>query len=220
MKNFVKSILYFSAFLGISLSFLTLIFTPSSDALTISDKDRKKIEDLCKKETNSNEEANACFDGYVLGLQDADKSICNQNYSGKAAKACSETGYNLGKSNSANTQDSTGEPSSDEQEQGYLDKCGKGEDAVLIKFNFGCNGAHDNPIYDLAFTLIRFLSVGVGLVVAASIIMAGIKYSTSEGNPEATMQAKKRIQNSLIALLVYIFAFAIVNYLVPGGFLT
>lgn len=97
--------------------------------------------------------------------------------------------------------------------------CGKGDSRITTKFNFGCNGADDNPIVDLAFAIIRFLAAGVGVVVVISIILAGIQYSTSEGNPEATMKAKRRIQASLIALVIYIFTFAIVNYLVPGGLL-
>lgn len=98
-------------------------------------------------------------------------------------------------------------------------ECGRGEQKVKTKFDFGCNGAHNNPIYDMGFAIIRFLSAGVGIVVVVFIILAGIRYATSEGNPEATMRAKQGIQNALLALLIYIFAFAAINYLVPGGFL-
>lgn len=111
---------------------------------------------------------------------------------------------------------------------GYKDLCGKkSEDGkkgaeVKTKFNFGCLGkAYDgkslNPILDLVFSIIRFVSAGVGLVVVGSIIWAGIQYSSSQGNPEQTMQAKNRIQNSVIGLVLYIFIFALVQYLVPGG---
>jgi hypothetical protein len=103
--------------------------------------------------------------------------------------------------------------------QGQEPGCGKGDSRITTKFNFGCNGAADNPIIDLAFALVRFLAAGVGVAVVISIILAGIQYSTSEGSPEATMKAKRRVQASLIALVIYIFTFAIVNYLVPGGFL-
>lgn len=98
-------------------------------------------------------------------------------------------------------------------------ECGRGKQAVKTKFDFGCNGAHQNPIYDVAFAIIRFLSIGVGIVVVIAIVLAGIKYTTSEGNPEATRQAKQNIQNAILALFIYIFAFALINYLVPGGFL-
>jgi len=102
------------------------------------------------------------------------------------------------------------------------DQCGKGEDAIRTRFDFGCVGNRlpnkfSSPIYDLAFALIRFLSIGVGIVVVVMIILAGIQYTTSEGNPEATMQAKSKIQSAIIALIIYIFSFAIIQWLVPGG---
>lgn len=96
-------------------------------------------------------------------------------------------------------------------------KCGKGDNAIRTKFNLGCSGNVDSPIKDLAYALVSFLSAGVGVVIVIAIIAAGIRYSTSEGNPEATMQAKRNIQNALIGLIIYIFTFAILNYLVPGG---
>lgn len=104
-------------------------------------------------------------------------------------------------------------------------QCGKGDNEVKTKFNFGClgdkyNGERLNPIVDLAYSIIRFLSAGVGIVVVASVIWAGIQYSSSQGNPEQTQQAKLRIQNAVIALVIYLFTFALIQYLVPGGLFT
>ncbi len=100
-------------------------------------------------------------------------------------------------------------------------QCGNTEDAVETKFNLGCMGesapSGTPPINDMVYSLIRLMSAGVGIIVVISIIAAGIQYSSSEGNPEATQAAKSRIQNSLIGLLIYIFAFSFVQYIVPGG---
>lgn len=100
-------------------------------------------------------------------------------------------------------------------------QCGSGDGAVMTSFDFGCKGATYpgdlNPIIDMAFAIFRFLSAGVGLVVIGSIIVAGIQYSTSRGNPQATQAAIKRITNALIGLMIYIFMFSIANFLVPGG---
>lgn len=103
-------------------------------------------------------------------------------------------------------------------------QCGKGDHAVTTRFDFGCVGdalpnRFANPIYDLFFSLIRFLTNGVGIFIVIMIIWAGIRYATSEGNPETTAQAKHGIQQAMIALFIYIFAFAIINFLVPGGLL-
>lgn len=100
-------------------------------------------------------------------------------------------------------------------------QCGKGPNAVKTRINFGClgNSAKTNisPVEDLMYAVIRFLSYGVGIVLIGSMIWAGIQYSTSEGNPEATQSAKNRIRDAVIGLFVYLFAFALVQYLVPGG---
>ncbi len=95
-----------------------------------------------------------------------------------------------------------------------ISQCG----SVTTSINFGCSGG-GTPALALLFAVIRFLSAGVGLVVIASVVFAGIQYSLAGSDPQTVTKAKKRITNSIIALIVYIFAFAIINYLVPGGFL-
>ncbi len=114
-------------------------------------------------------------------------------------------------------------------------QCGTQSEAVRTSINFGCRGEiclhgssdpicndsnHQvNAILDALFAIIRFLSIGVGLVIITSTIIAGIQYSTSRGDPQATAKAVSRITNTLIALLVFIFAYAIINWLVPGRLL-
>ena len=90
-------------------------------------------------------------------------------------------------------------------------------DAVKTSINFGCTGK-GNPITDLIFAVIRFLSAGVGLVIIASVIVGGIQYIVSGGDPSATQKAVNRLVTSLVALLIFIFAYAILNYIIPGGF--
>jgi len=96
--------------------------------------------------------------------------------------------------------------------------CGEGDTAYTPSINLGCKGK-GNSILDLMFAIIRFLSFGVGLVLVGSLTYAGIQYTGSRGEPAATAQAVKRIQANVIALLLFVFAFAIVNYLVPGALL-
>jgi hypothetical protein len=68
------------------------------------------------------------------------------------------------------------------------------------------------------FAIIRFLSAGVGLVIVASLIVGGIQYIVSRGDPNATSMAVKRLVSSVVALIVFIFAYAILNFVIPGGF--
>lgn len=64
---------------------------------------------------------------------------------------------------------------------------------------------------------INVLSLIVGLVAAASLIIGGIQYITSSGDPQKTSAAKSRIQNTLLAFLAYAFLYAFLNFLIPGG---
>lgn len=100
--------------------------------------------------------------------------------------------------------------------------CGNGDRKVRVKFNIGCMGDKYtrtalNPIQDMLYAFIRFMTIGVGVAVIIAIIAAGVRYSTSQGNAEVTESAKNNIQNAVIALIVYVFIFAIIQYLVPGG---
>ena len=93
--------------------------------------------------------------------------------------------------------------------------CGGGKQAVQVGINFGCQGK-GNPIMDMLFAIIRLLSDGVGLVVIASLIVAGIQYTSSRGDPQLTAKAVHRLQSNVTALIIFFFAYAILNYLIPG----
>lgn len=105
-------------------------------------------------------------------------------------------------------------------------QCGSGKNAVGTSINIGCEGAKCqtsnkdgcSALLDAAFAIIRFLAAGVGIVVIGSVIYAGVMYSSARDDPSAVGKAKDRIKNSFYALLMYIFAYALLNFLIPGGF--
>ena len=66
---------------------------------------------------------------------------------------------------------------------------------------------------------INLLSGLVVLVAIVSIIIAGIMYSSSGGDPQKTAKAKGRIINTLLALLAYIFLYSFLQFIIPGGLL-
>jgi type IV secretion system pilin len=111
--------------------------------------------------------------------------------------------------------------------------CGAGKYAQQTTINFGCTGTtcknsgtsntkfcqkDRTAVADILFAILRFLTAGVGIVVVGSVIVGGIQYAASRGEPQKAAEAMKRITNSLIALGIYIFAFAFVNFLIPTGF--
>lgn len=66
---------------------------------------------------------------------------------------------------------------------------------------------------------INGLSALVGIVIVAMITIGGIQYSAAGDNPQATVEAKKRLTNAIFALVMFIFMFAFLQYIVPGGVL-
>ena len=67
--------------------------------------------------------------------------------------------------------------------------------------------------------IILALSGLIGVFAVISLIMAGIQYAGSADDPGVVTKAKQRIFATVIGIVAYIFLFAFLNYLVPGGIL-
>lgn len=68
-------------------------------------------------------------------------------------------------------------------------------------------------------TAINLLSALAGIVIVFSIMFAGYQYMTARDNAGQIQQARTRIIWAISALLIFIFAYAGLNFLVPGGVL-
>lgn len=183
--------------------------------------------------TGNTDEKSACRNGFRHGYrgdETLNEACVNRSTYNSAEKEACKKGYSDGKAKRASegSSSSSGTSLAKKSKSTGGDVCGnssKDTENVHTKFNFGCLGpdydiarnGHLSPIMDVTYSIIRFLTAGVGVVIVISAIMAGIKYSSSEGNAEATQAAKDRIRATLIGLLVYVFAFSIIQYLVPGG---
>jgi hypothetical protein len=64
---------------------------------------------------------------------------------------------------------------------------------------------------------INIMSVVFGLIAIISLILGGISYTTSEGDPQKTSRAKSRIANTIFAIIGYIFLYSFLQFIVPGG---
>jgi len=69
--------------------------------------------------------------------------------------------------------------------------------------------------YIVLFT--NVLSGVVGIVIVIMIAVGGLQYSMARDDPQAVNVAKTRIKNAIFALVIYLFGFAFLQYLVPGG---
>ena len=65
--------------------------------------------------------------------------------------------------------------------------------------------------------IVDFLSALVVIVIVGVLIVGGVQYSMAGDKPEAVSSAKKRLQNALIALAIFIFTFSFLQWLIPGG---
>jgi hypothetical protein len=80
--------------------------------------------------------------------------------------------------------------------------------------------AKSNNLFDRYLNpFIRFLSIAVGLAVVIGILIGGLQYIASAGDPQKAAAGKKHIWNAVLALIVYLFLFAMLNFLIPGGIL-
>ncbi|HTE57395.1 MAG TPA: hypothetical protein VK694_01515 [Verrucomicrobiae bacterium] len=64
---------------------------------------------------------------------------------------------------------------------------------------------------------INVLSGIVGVVVVIMVAVGGVQYASSKDNPQQTAAAKNRIRDAIMALVIYLFVFAFLQWLVPGG---
>lgn len=97
-------------------------------------------------------------------------------------------------------------------------QCGEVETSI----DFGCGEGSDGNIgdagiYRLLTAILRFFAIGVGIAVTIGIVWGGLMFMTARGNSGQTQKAISIIVNAVIGLLLFIFMYAIINFLVPGG---
>lgn len=82
-----------------------------------------------------------------------------------------------------------------------------------------CNSVNSGRgiIWDILVVFINFLSAGVGIAVVAGIVFGAVTYASAGGSAEQAKKGITFVTNAVIALVLYIFMYAIINFLVPGG---
>lgn len=82
-----------------------------------------------------------------------------------------------------------------------------------------CQSTGDGSIWNILAAIINFLAIGVGVAVVLGIVFGGFLYASAGGSAEQTKRGIGYIRNALIALLLFIFMYAIINFIIPGGLL-
>lgn len=100
----------------------------------------------------------------------------------------------------------------------YAAECGGVETSIIDCPDGSDTGeVKDSGVWQLLITIINWLTMGVGIAVVAGIVFGAVRYITSDGNPGQAQQGMSVITNAIIGLLLYLFMYAIINFLVPGG---
>lgn len=68
--------------------------------------------------------------------------------------------------------------------------------------------------------LINSLAILLGIAVVIGVIMGGIQYASSGGDPQKAATGKKHIKMAAVALIGYFLLFAFLEFMLPGGVLT
>lgn len=80
------------------------------------------------------------------------------------------------------------------------------------------NSNNSNDLMGRINTIINVVIGFVGLVAVVVIILGGISYTTSAGDPGKVKKAKDTILYGIIGLVVAVLAFAIVNFVIGNMF--
>lgn len=64
---------------------------------------------------------------------------------------------------------------------------------------------------------IDLMAAVTGIIIVLSIIIGAIQYMTARDNSSQVAAAKNRIFMSVLSLILFIFAYTILQWLVPGG---
>lgn len=77
----------------------------------------------------------------------------------------------------------------------------------------GCSG---NDLNTIIRTIINAIIFVIGMVAVVMIILGGVNYATSQGDPGKVKKGKDTIMYGIIGLVIAILAFAIVNFVLQA----
>ncbi|MFO0881998.1 MAG: hypothetical protein U0491_00930 [Candidatus Saccharimonadales bacterium] len=75
----------------------------------------------------------------------------------------------------------------------------------------------NNPIITWLKVAINIFAGIIGIGAVLMIIVGGLQYSAARDNPQAVQAAKTRIANVVLGLAAFIFLYAFLQWLIPGG---
>lgn len=83
--------------------------------------------------------------------------------------------------------------------------------------NFTRGDIQSNPIIKWLNAIVNLLAGVIGVGAILMIVWGGIQYITARDNAQAVQSAKEKIINVVIGLAAFIFLYAFLQWLIPGG---
>lgn len=94
---------------------------------------------------------------------------------------------------------------------------------VSTFFDFNCSGSNaskggrENPIVNLMLTVLSWATGFVALATVGAIVYGGILYTTAQDNAAQTQKGIMYVVDSVIGLVLWLSAYVLINFIVPGG---
>ena len=88
--------------------------------------------------------------------------------------------------------------------------------AEEVKAASGCSGHTTGTLDKAIINILNGIIAAMGLVAVIFVIIGGVNYMTSTGDPSKVEKAKKTILYALIGMAICVLAFAIVNFVIAN----
>jgi TRAP-type C4-dicarboxylate transport system permease small subunit len=96
--------------------------------------------------------------------------------------------------------------------------CPAGSERSTAPTLAGCNVKEDDSLMPTVKTIIDVIIGVLGIVAVIVIVLGGVQYTLSTGDPGRIKKAKDTILYGIIGLVVAILAYAIVNFVLSSFF--
>ena len=88
----------------------------------------------------------------------------------------------------------------------------------VTEYTTSANDGNTTEIMPVVQVIINVVIGIIGLISVVMIIVGGIMYTTSQGQPDKVKQAKDVILYAIVGLVVALLAFAVVNFVLVNVF--
>ena len=82
-----------------------------------------------------------------------------------------------------------------------------------------CDPSGSGSVWNLLAAIVNFLAIGVGVAVLVGIVFGAFLYASSGGSAEQAKRGTTYVRNAVIALVLFAFMWALINFFIPGGLL-